>query len=113
MVLILFCKETFFVLNFNSKQAKELKNARGSEEYCGKCKQIVYEAEKREIEINGKKEIYHKGCFRCADCNVQLELNSFGSVNRSNFFKKILKHQFNYSFLKSSLLQIPFKNSQS
>lgn len=48
---------------------------------CKKCGQTVYEAEKMQVEWNRKgkphKQLYHKACFRCLDCDCLLRAGQY------------------------------------
>jgi len=51
----------------------------GQAETCAVCAKTVFLAEKLVAEEKNVKKIYHKGCFKCASCNVKLDLRNYGS----------------------------------
>ncbi|EGD74873.1 LIM-type zinc finger-containing protein [Salpingoeca rosetta] len=65
-------------------------------EKCGVCNQAVYAMERLEAD----KIVYHKKCFRCAECNKAVSLGSFaalhGKVYCKPHFKQLFKLKGNY-----------------
>ncbi len=52
----------------------------GQAETCAVCARTVFLAEKLVAEEKNVKKIYHKTCFKCATCNVKLDLRNYGSA---------------------------------
>jgi hypothetical protein len=46
---------------------------------CAVCAKAVFLAEKLIVEEKNSKKIYHKNCFKCAQCDVKLDLRNYGS----------------------------------
>lgn len=46
--------------------------------YCGKCEKIVYPAE----ELKCLDKTWHKGCFKCWHCGMQLNLKNYRGFNK-------------------------------
>jgi len=48
---------------------------------CTKCTKVIYLAERIEVLIKEKKHFFHRSCFRCSDCGIQLTVENFGSLD--------------------------------
>jgi len=60
---------------------------------CTSCGKTVYLAEKLLVEDKNEKRLFHKRCFACADCNLTLDLRSYGSFGGKIYCKNHLKEQ--------------------
>eukprot|EP01114_Cavostelium_apophysatum_P016662 TRINITY_DN4788_c0_g1_i1.p1 TRINITY_DN4788_c0_g1~~TRINITY_DN4788_c0_g1_i1.p1 ORF type:complete len:444 (-),score=123.68 TRINITY_DN4788_c0_g1_i1:197-1477(-) len=66
--------------------ASKISSARDSaKEICSACSKTVYIPERVEVTTVGKKDIYHKACFKCSECKVSLDLSNYGSINLALF----------------------------
>jgi hypothetical protein len=67
------------------------------EEKCLACGKTVYPGDRLSVE----KVIYHKTCFRCAECKSTLSLGSYASIDSKFYckphFKQLFKLKGNYS----------------
>jgi len=66
-------------------------------ETCHKCTKRVYLAERKVVTVGEKKELFHNNCFRCSDCNVLLELHTYGSANGVIYCPAHIKDHVNLS----------------
>lgn len=60
--------------------AAKFKNLGGSGEQCRACGKRVYATERLVVEDLNGQMIFHKACFRCAHCDIKLDVSNFGSV---------------------------------
>jgi len=58
---------------------------------CASCGKNVYATEKITVEELKGNTIYHKSCLKCSQCNIQLDLSTFGSINGVIYCKVHLK----------------------
>jgi len=82
-------------------------------ENCDVCNKVVYLAEKLIVEERNKKKLYHKNCFKCATCDLVLDLRNYGSNKDKIYCKNHLKEQLEInkpvatSFLSNKATFIP------
>jgi len=60
-------------------------------EKCVSCGKNVYLNEKLLIGETTKQSIYHKSCFRCSHCHIQVDVATYGSVGGVIYCKTHLK----------------------
>ncbi|XP_076455256.1 uncharacterized protein LOC143289902 [Babylonia areolata] len=56
----------------------------GGGEKCGICQKTVYQQER--VEAGGIP--FHKGCFKCNNCKMSLNLNNYGQAEGVLYCKK-------------------------
>jgi hypothetical protein len=66
-------------------------------EYCDVCHKTVYPTDR----LKADDKVFHRGCFRCAQCNGQLKLGSYAALDGKFYCKPHFKQLFalkgNYS----------------
>jgi len=63
----------------------------GEANKCDACKNPVFIAERLVLEDKNEKRLFHKLCFRCSVCELQLDLRNCGSVGGVVYCKNHLK----------------------
>jgi len=63
----------------------------GLSEKCKSCGKSVYATEKQTVEELKGQSIYHKNCFRCSKCSIQLDVSNMGSSSGVLYCKVHLK----------------------
>jgi len=80
-------KEEVKVMESIKKPEKTATPATKKSNQCQVCQKVVYPME----EIKANDGVFHKGCFRCKNCNSVLVLGSFASMEGQLFCKPCFK----------------------